>query len=133
MYGRTLVAYKYRFVSFPFSFSQVKSFVYMMQCAADDEENQKLGIVGLLYHGGDQLNKPDPDLMSQGPATLHWVPIRFNGLHICVSHTMSSILARLLLIGAGREIRCRSRVHYGTFTSLAEWWSTLVENVDSDP
>jgi hypothetical protein len=87
----------------------------MMQCAANDEENQKLGIVGLLYHVGDQLNKPDPDLMSQGPATLHWVPIRFNGLHICVSQTMSSILARLLLIGAGREIRCRSRVHYGRF------------------
>ncbi len=96
------------------STTKVKSFVYMMQCAADDEENQKLGIVGLLYHVGDQLNKPDPELMAQGPATLHWVPIRFNSLHICVSHTMSSILARLLLIGAGQHIRCRSRVHFGT-------------------
>ena len=111
VYVPTFVSYI--FVFFRCSCSQVKSFVYMMQCAANDEENQKLGIVGLLYHVGDQLNKPDPDLMSQGPATLHWLPIRFNGLHICVSHTMSSILARLLLIGAGREIRCRSRVHYG--------------------
>jgi hypothetical protein len=62
---------------FPSIFPQVKSFVYMMQCAANDEENQKLGIVGLLYHVGDQLNKPDPDLMSQGPATLDWVPIQW--------------------------------------------------------
>ena len=105
---------------------QVKCFVYSMLCLAEDEENQKLGIVGLLYHVGEETNKPDPKLMKEGPATIPWIPIRFTGIHVCVNERMSSILARLLLLGGGSEFRARSRVHYGESSVFLFFYSVLI-------
>jgi hypothetical protein len=88
----------------------------MLSQVENDEESQKRGIVGLLYHmiGEHAPVVPDPKVFKEAPATLQWLPIRFSGNHVCVDHPMMSVLTQMMLVYAGREIRTRTRLHIGT-------------------
>ena len=90
----------------------------MLSQVEDDEESQKRGIVGLLYHmtGKDGPHVPDPEVFKEGPATLHWLPIRFSANHVCGDHPLMSVLTRMMLVVAGQQIRTRTRLHTGMHT-----------------
>jgi hypothetical protein len=84
-----------------------------MLTLAEDEENQRRGIVTIMYQIGSTGSDPDPELFREASAAAHYIPIRFSGVHFCMDNPVVRVLARMLLAGGGRNFRARHRIHSG--------------------
>ena len=93
---------------------QLRTVAFLHLAAAEDEENQKRGRIGISYYMGKfnhSLNHPLNQQMAQMSA---WMPMKLHALHICLNHESElqawKPLAMLLL---GSPIRLRVRLHEG--------------------
>jgi hypothetical protein len=91
----------------------MKTLIYIMVSAAEDEETQRRGVVLINYFIGPLSIILDPVTVTEGAALMHWVPLRIAGIHQCLNDPLLRAVASLLLLGAGRDRRARVRVHGG--------------------
>jgi hypothetical protein len=91
----------------------MKAFIYLMLTLAEDEENQRRGLVAILYQIGSTGSDADPELFREASAAASYIPIRFSGVHFCMDNPVARVLGRLLLAGAGSNFRARHRIHSG--------------------
>lgn len=93
----------------------MKALIYIVLAAAEDEETQKRGLIGMLYFTNalsliQRLNE------RRGPRLFDWLPIKVAGVHFCYNDPRFRILQALLLLMMGKERRARVRMHEGTHT-----------------
>ena len=115
----------------------------------EDEDVQRTGIVHIQYNvtgkgsapgatsaakemddddGDDDGNSSSPfpsslfkDLCTHGPSFLEALPIRIVAVHHC--YDVSTAQADMDVYRViGRDLRCRIREHYGTFTSVVSFY-----------
>lgn len=97
----------------------IRSFIYLQLTLAEDEENQKRGIVTILFQLGSVSPKDmNRELAREGPRIGNWLPIKVAGIHICTDNPVVEVLARVILAGSTPALRSRHRLHYGTHTEL---------------
>jgi hypothetical protein len=92
---------------------QMKTFIYVMLSAAEDEETQRRGVVIIHYFMGLLSISLDPDKIKEAAALTHWIPLRIAGIHQCLNDPLLRAFASILLLGAGRERRAQVRLHGG--------------------
>lgn len=88
-----------------------------MSRAAEDEETQRRGLVCVIYQIGELSSKfADFEIAREAPKTVHWLPLRISGVHMCVDNPLMKMFARILLAGSGRDFRAKHRLHEGKTT-----------------
>lgn len=99
--------------------NRLRCFLYSLLTLVEDEENQKRGVVVVLF----QLGNVDPrqvnlELARENPGMLKWIPMRVNCLHFCLNDPILETLARITLAGSHPDIRARHRIHAGTYVEV---------------
>mmetsp|Transcript_54327 Transcript_54327/g.131854 ORF Transcript_54327/g.131854 Transcript_54327/m.131854 type:complete len:598 (-) Transcript_54327:64-1857(-) len=115
--------------------SIARVFYYILMCQAEDVENQKNGIVTMLYkiETPPGIPKHPVEVSFECPRILQWVPLRVVGNHMCLDDTTMKVVVRTLLFSAGKEFRTRFRLHDGTHTEVMYALMTFGIPVDSFP
>ena len=90
----------------------MKALIYIVLAAAEDEETQKRGLIGMLYFT-DALPLIQQLYRRQGPRLFDWLPIKLVGVHFCYDDPKFRILQAVLLLMMGKERRVRVRIHEG--------------------
>jgi hypothetical protein len=95
--------------------SSLQMVFYTLMCAAEDETNQKMGSVAIIYGLGQEEQAVDPEKAKsawEGTNVTLAVPLRFEVTHFCMNCTGSyfSMVAK----AAGLFDRARFRVHLGS-------------------
>ena len=87
-----------------------------MKLMTDDEENQKKGVVSLLYNVGSKrvMNRVHA---WQGGITMSVLPVRFVSLHFCYNNAATKPIVSLAMAVYGAHARTRIRAHYGAYLS----------------
>ena len=93
----------------------MKTLIYVILAAAEDEETQKRGLIGILYFT-NALPFAQKLYDRSEPRIFDWLPIKLVGAHFCSCHSDARfrIIHALLLLVMGRERRVRLRMHEGT-------------------
>jgi hypothetical protein len=99
--------------------NKLKVFIYMLLTLAEDEENQKRGIVCLLMQMG-RFNpmEVNTELAQENPRLMKWIPLRFSAMHLCCDDPAFSLLFKLGLVGSTPKIRARHRFHIQSHTEI---------------
>ena len=92
----------------------MKTLIYIVLAAAEDEETQKRGLIGMLYFT-NALPLIQKLHQRRGPRLFDWLPIKLVGVHFCYDDARFRILQALLLLMMGKERRVRVRMHEGKF------------------
>jgi hypothetical protein len=88
-------------------------FLYLMFCAAEDEETQRRGLVFLMYHMGPLVCKPETEFFIDSASSAAWLPIRLSATHWCTDRLLTPMYVRMVMIVAGKDVRARFRLHEG--------------------
>ncbi len=96
--------------------------MYTVLAAAEDEETQKRGLIGMFYFTNalstiQQLHERKPRIFS-------WLPIKLVGGHFCYNDPRFRLAKALLLLLMGKELRVRVRVHQGAMPQIESVLST---------
>ena len=76
-----------------------------MITAAEEEETQKRGLVGVYYHMGPLGHSPDPAGIIEGASASAWLPIRHCALHLCTNRFITPVLLRgAMLAMSAKEV-----------------------------
>lgn len=97
---------------------KIKSFLYIIYAIAEDEENQRLGLVALFYYSLGV--KVAQDLHQRAPSLLDCVPLKMVGFHFCTEPndpTMLVVKAIMMLV-FGKKNRVKVRIHEGSHTEV---------------
>jgi hypothetical protein len=86
--------------------------------AADDEETQRRGMVGIFYFS--MARNIAQEILRREPNVTECVPIKMVGLHFCTlpKDPLMQIVKALMMLVVGRNNRLRIRVHEGTATEV---------------
>jgi len=90
---------------------KIRTIIYVILAAVEDEETQKRGVVGIFYftaHLG--LVK---DLHLRQSNLFDWLPVRMVGGHFCSNDKRVTMLKALLMLVIGKDRRVRLRIHDG--------------------
>jgi len=99
--------------------NRLKASIYMWMILAEDQENQKRGLVLIaLKMGSIDLRKSNRALAKEVPRVVSWLPIRVSALHFCSDDSMSGAFFRLVVLGVPADSRARIRFHKGTYTEI---------------
>jgi len=99
--------------------NRLRAIMYFWLCLAEDEENQKRGLVVVAMHMGCiDLRHANPTLAREHPRMMSWLPIRVCALHCCTDDSITACFFRVALVGAPADIRARHWFHQGTYTEL---------------
>jgi hypothetical protein len=99
--------------------NRLKASIYMWMILAEDEENQKRGLVLIaLKMGSFDLRKGSRALAQEVPRAVSWLPIRTCALHFCTDESFSGVFFRLVVLGMPADSRARIRFHKGTYTEI---------------
>ena len=99
--------------------NRLRASIYFWLTLAEDEENQKRGLVVIAIHMGSiDLRRANPTLAREHPRIMSWLPIRVCALHCCTDDSLTACFFRVALVGAPADIRARHRFHIGTYTEL---------------
>ncbi len=98
--------------------------IYTVLAAAEDEETQKRGLIGMFYFTNalstiQQLHQRNPRIFS-------WLPIKLVGAHFCYNDPRFRLAKALLLLLMGKERRVRARVHQGTIPQIESVLATCM-------
>ena len=93
-------------------YHQIKTVVFISCCIAEDEANQKRGVVGLFYFNRNIHTARR--VLLRNSRMMDWMPIKVVGAHICYNNPKLRILNALFMLEIGRERRVRLRTHEGT-------------------
>ena len=99
--------------------NRLKAYIYFWLLLAEDEENQKRGVVVIVTQLGPlDLGKANPTLAREHPRLLRWIPIRVCALHCCSDNNVTGFLFRAAVVGGPADMRVRHRYHTGTYTEI---------------
>ena len=99
--------------------NKLKACIYMWLMLAEDEENQKRGLVlVVLQMGFLDLAGASLTVTREIPRLLDWLPIRVCALHFCSDDRLTGFLFRAAGVGVPEEGRARLRYHIGTRTEI---------------
>jgi hypothetical protein len=90
---------------------------YMYQCVAEDENNQKIGLVLVPYTLGNEEGRQESDYKDaiwESTKLAFCVPIRIEATHFCSPKTIMHYSMSLALKGASLVNRARLRAHCGS-------------------
>lgn len=93
--------------------TQIKSFMYIIQSAIEDELTQKRGMVFLFYLVGAKSLFFDRELNNSVSYLLECLPFRLSAVHICFDDPRLRMIKALLMITLGSSRRVRVRIHDG--------------------
>jgi hypothetical protein len=117
--------------------NRLKAWIYILMTLAEDEENQKRGIVCLLMQLGHiHPWEVDAELAKENPRIMNWVPIRVSGFHQCLDDSplaLLSVLARICIVAGPADIRARHRIHNQSYVELIYTLMTYGIPVDLFP
>jgi hypothetical protein len=90
---------------------QIKTTIFMLLAAAEDEETQRRGMVGIFYFTAAYgLAK---EMYQRDTRMFDWVPVRMAGGHFCFDDSRLLLVKALVMLDIGRERRVRVRFHEG--------------------
>jgi len=99
--------------------NRLKAAIYFSLMLAEDEENQKGGVVLIVMQmGAFDIGRASLPVSRDLPRLLNWLPLRICALHCCSDNTVTGGLFRAALFGAPADIRGRNRFHNGTPTEV---------------
>ena len=100
--------------------NKLKANIYSWLTLAEDEENQKRGVVLVVIQLGavDFFARANPTLAREYPRAQSWFPLRVCAVHCCSDTALAEFLLRAAVIGAPAEMRARHRSHNGTYTEI---------------
>ena len=99
--------------------NRLKASIYFWLMLAEDEENQKRGLVLIVMQMGSlDVRRASLPVSRDLPRLLSWVPLRVCALHCCSDNAITGGLFRAALLGAPADIRRRNRFHNGTHTEV---------------
>ena len=99
--------------------NRLKAYIYIWLMLAEDEENQKRGVVAIVMQMGTlHLWAGSRTLVQELPRINSWVPLRSCALHFCTDDPFLAGLFRVAVLGVAAESRARHRFHYGTYTEI---------------
>ena len=107
----------------------MKALIYIVLAAAEDEETQKRGLIGMLYFT-DALPLIQKLYEHSGPRLFDWLPIKLVGVHVCHDDPRFRILHAVWLLMMGKERRVRVRIHEGMFPPLCLLEESAMNFVD---
>ena len=92
----------------------MKALLVSFCCLAQDEECQKLGVVGIVWNTGpNRVNDPYSAWKVSSACT--FLPIRLVSLHYCYDSPILSAMIDMTMLMTGKETRLRFRSHNGKF------------------
>ena len=101
----------------------MKTIAFIILNAAEDEESQKKGLVGLLYHVGPMpIAGFDRELFHKGPSSVYWLPIKMVGLHYAFNDPVIRTVVAFTMMSVGKHVRAKLRMHDGKLTAGKESW-----------
>ena len=99
--------------------NRLKACIYMWLMAAEDEENQKRGLVMVLFQMGSlKVGSVGRTLARELPRVMRWLPLRVCALHLCTDNEFGGFMFRAAGLAAPAHVRARRRNHAGTFTEM---------------
>jgi hypothetical protein len=99
--------------------NRLKAVLYLFLMLADDEENQKRGLVMIAMQMGPiDLGRATHSLFREYSRLLSWIPIRICAPHVCSDNDFMGFIFRAAVVGTPADIRVRHRFHSGTFTEI---------------
>ena len=99
--------------------NRLRACIYIWLMLAEDEENQKRGLVLLVMQMGSlDLSGASLTLTREIPRLQDWLPLRVCALHFCSDDRLTGFLFRAAGVGVPEESRARLRYHVGTFTEI---------------
>ena len=102
---------------------QIRVVIYLVLAAAEDDETQKRGLIGMFYF--TNVVPLIQNLYERKPNLFDWLPIKFVGAHFCCDDARFRIVHALLLLLMGKKRRVRVRIHEGTLISaLHIFWQS---------
>jgi hypothetical protein len=97
---------------------QLRALYYtVMSNVEDDEEAQKLGVVGIAYLVGAGLNL-DPQKLRKTAKLRNAIPIRLICSHLCYNDPLLVPIISLSMFLMGTHTRLRFRAHYGSHEEI---------------
>jgi hypothetical protein len=99
--------------------SRLKVCIYVWLMLAEDEENQKRGLVLILFQMGSMdVSSSSRTLARELPRVLSWLPLRVCALHYCTDDDFVAFSFRAAVVGGPADVRARHRCHNGTYTEI---------------
>ena len=99
--------------------SRLKVCIYVWLMLAEDEENQKRGLVLVLFQMGSMdMSSASHALARELPRVLSWLPLRVCALHFCTDNDFVAFSFRASVVAAPADVRARHRCHSGTYTEI---------------
>jgi len=98
---------------------RLRVFIFLWLMMAEDEENQKRGVVVVtILIGAADVGKIDPELVREFSRLENWLPLRSSAVHQCTDHPLTGFLLRTAAMGLPQETRLRHKLHFGTCTEI---------------
>ena len=98
---------------------RLKACIYMWLMLAEDEENQKRGLVLVLFQMGSlDVGISSRTMARELPRVLSWLPLRVCALHFCTDNDFVAFSFRASVFAAPADVRARHRCHNGTYTEI---------------
>ena len=105
--------------SYVAAINRLRAFIYMWLMMAEDDENQKRGLVLIVMQMGVlNLERASLPVSREFPRVLSWLPLRVCALHFCTDDPLLGGLFRVALLGVSADSRARRRFHDGTYTEI---------------
>jgi len=96
---------------------RLRVFIFLWLMMAEDEENQKRGVVTItILMGNLDTSEVDPELIREFSRVENWLPLRTAAVHQCTDHPSTGFLLRTAAMGLPRETRLHHKLHFGTYT-----------------
>ena len=99
--------------------NRLKACIHMWLMLAEDDENQKRGLVVIVMQMGSlDLARASLPVSREFPRVLSWLPLRVCALHFCTDDAFLGSLFRVAVLGVPADSRGRHRCHIGTYTEI---------------
>ena len=99
--------------------NRLKSSIYLFLVLAEDEENQKRGLLMIAMQMGPiDLWRATRSSFREYSCLLSWLPIRICATHLCSNNDFIGFIFRAAVVGTPADIRFRHRFHSGTYTDI---------------
>ena len=109
----------YRDQSYRTPTNRLKSSIYLLLMLAEDDENQKRGLVMIAMQLGPiDLRRATHPMFREYSRLLSWLPIRICAAHLCSDNEFIGFIFRAAVVGTPPGIRVRHRFHSGTYIDI---------------
>jgi hypothetical protein len=88
---------------------------YMLMTVAEEEKDQRQGVVLLVFNMNGIVNRVET---WKNSTLLAAIPVRVNAFHMCYNDPKITVLTSLAMLAMGPYYRARFRMHEGMYSSI---------------